>query len=84
MDDEEKIHEARSNLMRTFRPWFKIKVVDTLHPKQSAILTLFDLNMESFQDITEGDRIRIVNAQTSVSKYVGNSDSVYLNVCKTS
>ena len=62
MDDEEKIQEAKVKLMRTFRPWFKIKVVDTLKPKKSAILTLFDFNAESFQDITEGDRVRIINA----------------------
>jgi hypothetical protein len=40
----------------------KLKVRDTLKPEITGFLTLYDFSLESFDEITEGERIRIVNS----------------------
>lgn len=45
-----------------FKPWFKVKVVDTLKRNNTAIVTLFDVGFEGFDQIQEGHRFRILNA----------------------
>ena len=40
----------------------KLKVRDTLKPQITGFLTLYDIGLEGFESISEGDRVRIVNA----------------------
>lgn len=58
---EQKMAEIKDS-HSYFKPWFKVKVVDTLKTNKSAILTLFDIGLEGFESVEEGHRLRILNA----------------------
>ena len=58
---EEKVDEIKRNSNSYFKPWYKIKVVDTIKQDKEGVLTLFDLSEEGFSNIGEGERYRIIN-----------------------
>ena len=48
---EAKVNEFRNQNKKFFKPWFKMKVRDTLKPQNEALITLIDANQEMFDDI---------------------------------
>ena len=56
---EEKVEEIKRNTNSYFKPWYKIKVIDTIKQENEGVLTLFDLSEEGYSNIAEGERYRI-------------------------
>lgn len=85
LDIVDEAEKAPAVPLSTFRPWFKIKVRDTLKPKFSATLSLFDIDEGGFDQIQEGERLRILDAQTP-SVRNGNPDGgeVHLHLTRKS
>lgn len=81
---EEKVDEIKRNSNSYFKPWYKIKVVDTVKQENEGVLTLFDLSEEGFSNIGEGERYRIINLQSNLSKGNYFQDQVHLSVSKSS
>ena len=58
---EEEIEKIKRNTGSYFKPWFKMKVVDTVKKNSFGLFSLLDICEDNFADIKEGDRFRIIN-----------------------
>ena len=55
----------KKEVCSVFKPQFKLKVVDTLRGKEKfANIQFYDITEESYEDLKEGTRLRIVNSLT--------------------